>query len=283
MAENESLGLLSMAGDDKASLAVERTMLILQAIAQRAAGMTNAEISRRLAIPKSTASYILRTLERGRYIARDRSTGKYRLGLKLLALGRGVQIGLEIKKTAAPVLSRLVQQSGLTSHVAVLDHGEVVYIEKVEAPGFIKLDTWVGRRMDLHSTGVGKALAAFMQPAELDAAIAERGLSQRTGRTITSRTQLIKELRRVREAGYAVDDQENSPGVRCVAAPIFDSQARARAALGLSGTTIQIHKRSIKSVCDLVVEAAAEVSGELGYRPRPVSPGRITLWEPGGF
>src|SRR5262249_415494 len=272
-----------MISDGKESLAVERTMLILEAIAHSRVGMTNAEISRRLSIPKSTASYILRTLERGRYVARGRSTGKYRLGLKLFALARGVQIGVEIKEAAAPVLRRLVQQSGLTSHIAVLDHSEVVYIEKIEAAGFIKLDTWVGRRMDLHSTSVGKALAAFMQPPELEAAIAERGLSQRTGRTITSRSQLIKELRRVRELGYAIDDEENSPGVRCVAAPIFDSQARARAALGLSGTTIQIDKRSIKSLCQLVVEAAAEISRELGYSPRPSRTGHISLWEQGRF
>ena len=143
------------------------------------AGMTNSEISRRLNIPKSTASYILRTLEQNRYISRDRSTGRYRLGLKLLALGRGVQIGREIREVARPILRRLVERSGLTAHLAVLDHGEAVYIEKSEAAGFIKLDTWIGRRMDLHSTAVGKALAAFMQPFELESSIGERDCNTR--------------------------------------------------------------------------------------------------------
>jgi IclR family KDG regulon transcriptional repressor len=266
-----SVGGDMSAVDNKASMAVERTILILEAIAQRAAGMTNAEISRRLAIPKSTASYILRALERSRYVNRERQTGKYRLGLKLLALGRGVQIGLEIKESARPFLERLVQQSGLTAHIAMLDHREAVYIDKVEAPGLIRLDTWIGRRMDLHSTSVGKVLAAFMFPAELDASIKERGLKQRTARTITTSGRLIKELSRVRDAGYAVDDEENSPGVRCLAAPIRDAQGRVRAALGLSGTTMQIDKRSIKSICRLVVEASAEISGELGYRTGPRS------------
>jgi IclR family transcriptional regulator, acetate operon repressor len=254
------------ASGGKASLAVERTMLILEAIAQRAAGMTNSDISRRLNIPKSTASYILRTLERSRYVTRDRPTGKYRLGLKLLALGRGVQIGLEIKEVAHPVLRRLVKQNGLTAHIAVLDHREAVYIDKVEPPSFIRLDTWVGRRMDLHSTSVGKILAAFMPAVELEASVQERGLRPRTGRTITTRGQLINELRRVREAGYAVDDEENSIGVRCVAAPIFDAQGRARAALGLSGTTMQIDNASIESVGHLVVDACTEISSELGYK-----------------
>jgi IclR family acetate operon transcriptional repressor len=254
--------------EGKASLGVERTILILEAIGERTAGMTNSDISRRLNIPKSTASYILRTLEQRRYVTRDRSTGKYRLGLKLLALGRGVQIGHEIREVAGPVLKRLVEQSGLTAHIAVLDHGEAVYIEKAEATGFIKLDTWVGRRMELHSTAVGKALAAFMAPSDFDAAISDQGLKQKTARTLTTRSQLIGELRRVREAGYAVDDEENSPGVRCVAAPIFDAQARVCASVGLSGTTLQIDRHSIKSVRQLVVNASAEISSQLGYKLR---------------
>jgi len=250
--------------DVRACLGVRRTILILEAISEKVAGMTNSEISRRLNIPKSTASYILRTLEQNRYISRDRSTGRYRLGLKLLALGRGIQIGREIREVARPILRRLVERSGLTAHLAVLDHGEAVYIEKSEAAGFIKLDTWIGRRMDLHSTAVGKALAAFMQPFEIESSI-EQGLKQRTAKTLATRRELIAELRRVRAAGYAVDDEENSVGVRCVAAPVFDAHARACAAVGLSGTTLQIDKSSIKSVRRLVVEASAEISGGLGY------------------
>jgi DNA-binding IclR family transcriptional regulator len=120
--------------------------------------------------------------------------------------------------------------------------------------------------MDLHSTSVGKILAAFMPAVELEASVQERGLRPRTGRTITTRGPLINELRRVREAGYAVDDEENSIGVRCVAAPIFDAQGRARAALGLSGTTMQIDNASIESVGHLVVDACTEISSELGYK-----------------
>jgi DNA-binding IclR family transcriptional regulator len=200
-----------------------------------------------------------------------------------LALGRGVQIGREIKEVAGPVLRRLVKQSGLTAHIAVLDHREAVYIDKVEPSSFIRLDTWVGRRMDLHSTGVGKVLAAFMPPLEFEAWVNERGLSKKTGRTITTRGQLIKELARVREAGCAVDDEENSVGVRCVAAPIFDSQGRARAALGLSGTTLQIEGSSIKSVGHLVVDASAEISSQLGYKAEAARGGPISLWERSDF
>src|SRR5215831_6765331 len=119
--------------DDKTSAAVERTMLILEAIAGRTSGLTNSEICRRVSIPKSTASYILRTLELTRYVTRDRLTGKYRLGLKLLVLGRGVHIGREVKKSAAPILRSVVHKTGLTGHIAVLDHGEAVYIEKIDA------------------------------------------------------------------------------------------------------------------------------------------------------
>jgi DNA-binding IclR family transcriptional regulator len=94
---------------------------------------------------------------------------------------------------------------------------------------------------------------------------------------------LIKELRKVRETGYAVDDEENSIGVRCVAAPIFDSQGKARAALGLSGTTLQIEDSSIKSVGHLVVDASAQISSQLGYKSEAGRAAPISLWERSDF
>src|SRR5713226_4211716 len=146
--------------DSAPSTAVERALAILESIAQRHDGLTNSQISGRLGIPKSSASYILRTLERRGYLRRESETGKYRLGLKVLSLGRGVLAGLNIGEAALPVLRALVERTQLTAHLAVLDHGEAVYIEKVDAPGFIKMNTWVGRRMFIHSTSVGKVLMA---------------------------------------------------------------------------------------------------------------------------
>lgn len=252
--------------EDTSSTAVRRALQILEAVGAREGGLTNSEISRKLTIPKSSASYILRTLESCGYLRREPGTGKYLLGLKVLGLSRGVQAGTDVKEAAAMVLRRLVDRTDLTAHLAVLDRGEAVYVEKVEPHTFIKMDTWVGRRMAINSTGVGKALVAHLTDAELDAVLKERGFARRTPKTITSRPKFLRELQKVRERGYAVDDEENSLGARCVAVPIFDSFGRAIAAIGLTGTTTQIDKASVSKIADLVKEATRKVSHHFGYR-----------------
>ena len=150
--------------NDSPSTAVERTLLILEAAAQREGGMSNAEFSRKLKIPKSSASYILRTLEQHGYLRRDGEDGRYRLGMKVLSLSRAALSGVDVREVALPIMRQLVDHIHITTHLAILDHGEAVYVEKVEAPSFIKMNTWIGRRMEVHSTAVGKALLAYLDP-----------------------------------------------------------------------------------------------------------------------
>lgn len=243
--------------------AVERALAILEAIANRSDGLTNSDISRKLGIPKSSASYILRILERRGYLRRNRENGKYRLGLKVLSLGRDVLAGLDIGKMALPALRWLAERTQLTVHLAVLDHGEAVYIEKVDAPGFIKMDTWVGKRMNVHSTSVGKALVAHLPKEEVEHILREHGLKKPTPKTITSVSRFLAELERVRREGYAMDDEENSLGVRCLGAPVLDSLGQVEASVGLSGTILQVNDSSLPRLAGLVKEAARKISRQL--------------------
>jgi len=249
--------------DASPATAVERALNILEAASQRREGLTNSEISRRLGIPKSSASYILRTLERRGYLRRDIETGRYRLGLKLLSLGGETQAGLDIAEVALPFMRGLVERLGMTCHLAVVDQNEAVYIEKVEAPGFFKVNTWVGRRMFLHSTSVGKALLAWMPKAERDALLHNCDFKRRTPRTITSHARLVAELERVHQQGYAVDDEENSLGARRIAAPVFDALGNVVAALGVSGTLTQMDSAKMTRVEDALKDTARRVSRQL--------------------
>jgi DNA-binding IclR family transcriptional regulator len=255
--------------DESYSTAVERALAILEAVSQREAGLTNSEISRKLEIPKSSASYILRALEARGYLRRERGTGKYHLGLKVLSLARGVGGEADLKQAALPVLKRLVERTGLTAHLAVLDQAEAVYVEKVESPGFIQMDTRVGKRMELHSTGVGKSLIAHLPAADVEALIKGRSLKRKTPKTIVSHAGLLKELEKVRERGYAIDDEENSLGARCLAAPVFDGFGKVIAAVGVSGTIAQIDRASIRRTVERVREAAREISKQIGHSSTP--------------
>src|SRR5271163_1818467 len=251
---------------DSPSAAVERALAMLEAVSQASDGLSNAEISRKLNIPKSSASYILRTLENQGYLTRDGESGKYRVGLKILSLSRGALGGLDVRGVALPIMRHLTHQTGLTCHLAVLDGPDAVYIEKVEPEGFIRMDTWVGRRMRVHATSVGKAIVAHIPQEQLEEILRKSGMEKRTPKTITTQPRLFRELEKVRAQGYAVDDEENNLGARCVGAPIFDERGSIEAGLGLSGTTQQVSPQTMPRILEAIKDAARHISMGMGYR-----------------
>ncbi|MGA2390755.1 MAG: IclR family transcriptional regulator [Candidatus Sulfotelmatobacter sp.] len=250
---------------DSPSAAVERALAILEAVAQESKGLSNAEISRKLQIPKSSASYILRTLEAQNYLTRADS-GKYKVGLKILSLSRGALSDLDVRGVALPIMRHLTRQTGLTSHLAILDGPEAVYVEKVEPESFIRMDTWVGRRMRVHATSVGKALVAHIPQDALERIISKAGMEKRTPKTIITLPKLLKELDKVRTQGYAVDDEENNLGARCVGASVFNDRGLIEAALGLSGTTQQVSPQTMPAIVESLKDAARHISMGMGYR-----------------
>jgi DNA-binding IclR family transcriptional regulator len=249
-----------------AAISVERALGMLEAVAQEPEGLSNAEISRKLEIPKSSASYILRTLEKRGYLQRDPQSGRYRVGLKILSLSRGALSGIDVRELALPIMRHLMEKTNLTCHLAILDGAEAVYIEKVEPHGFIRMDTWVGRRMRVHATSVGKALVADLPQEQLEKIIADRPLEKRTPKTITTLPRLLRELERVRTLGYAVDDEENNLGARCLGAPVFNQQGEIEASLGLSGTINQVNSDTMPRIVEALKDAARHLSMQLGYR-----------------
>jgi DNA-binding IclR family transcriptional regulator len=248
------------------SVAVERALAMLEAVAQVPEGLSNAEISRNLQIPKSSASYILRTLETQGYLTRNPESGRYRVGLKILSLSRGALSGIDVREVALPIMRHLMEKTSLTCHLAILDGPDAVYIEKVEPQGFIRMDTWVGRRMRVHATSVGKALAAHIPQERLEKILSEHGMEKRTAKTITTVPRLLKELEKVRTQGYAVDDEENNMGARCLGAPVFNQSGAIEASLGLSGTTNQVNAHTMPRIIEALKDAARHISMQLGHR-----------------
>jgi len=242
--------------------AVHRGLQILELLAEQRKGWSTSEISRRLKIPKSTTSYLLHTLESRGYLSQDQDD-RYRLSMKLLALGSQAQHGVEVREIALPILRRLVGETGITGHLAVLEGDQAIYIERVPAPGFIQIDTWVGRRMPLHSTSSGKALLAFLPEEQVESLVAT-GLTRFTAKTIVSWPRLKQELKKIRESGFALDDEENTPGVRCLAAPIFDRSGKESAALSLTGPVQQITDDQLARVAEKVKEAARQATKAMG-------------------
>ena len=244
---------------------VERTLSILETVSHSEHGLSNSEISRRLKIPKSSASYILRILENRGYLLREDSSGKYRLGLKLMSLTREMLTHIDVREIAKPIMEQFVKRTNLSAHLAVLDNGRAVYVEKVEAMGFVKMDIWVGHRLPVHSTAIGKILVSEMPPNEITDILATRGMDKRTAKTILKQEKYLKEIEKVRTFGFAIDNEENSEGVRCVAAPVYDAQGKIIGALGTSGTTIQVNEENLPKIVKLIQDSAAKVSEQMGF------------------
>lgn len=248
---------------------VERTLSILETVAHSTGGLTNSDISRRLKMPKSSASYILRILQHRGYLTRDENSGRYRLGLKLMGLTRESLTHTDLREVAKPIMESFVKRTNLATHLAVLDNGRAVYIEKVEnANSFIKMDIWVGHRLPVHSTAIGKVLLSEMSETDVLSILEMRGMERRTPKTITNPKKYVKELENVRKFGFAMDNEENSPGVRCVCSPVFDAQGRVVAALGTSDTIIRLDETNLPKTVDLIRRSAADISALLGYSGR---------------
>ncbi len=243
---------------------VSRAMRILELVAESQRGLTLSEITRRLGLPKSSTHVLLRTLEGSGYLKSSKVTGKFCFGLKMVSLSKTALENLDLREQARPFLQDLMVRSGLTVHLAILEGAEAVIIEKVEAPGMLRLATWVGRRLDANSSGVGKALLAFAGEEIADQRFTGRPLARNNKNTISSPERLARELKKVRERGYSFEDEEGEIGFRCVGAPICDSGDRAVAAISIAGTTSQISNERLTKLASMVKTTAKQISAQLG-------------------
>lgn len=242
---------------------IERAFAILEMLDGTRRGWNISEISRKQKIPKSSAHVIVLTLERLGYLKREPASRRYKLGLKMCSLGRGLMNDLALPEIALPNMRWLVEQTRLTAHLGVLEKGHIVFIQKIDGPGMIQFDTYVGKRADVHCTGLGKALLAYSNEQIVRECLAAEPFAKYTDSTITSAVAFRKELTRVKQKGYSIDDEEEESGVRCLAAPVFNPLGELISAVSVTGTTAQIPSYSFAKLAETVKEASAKISKAL--------------------
>ena len=249
---------------------IERVSLILERVGQNSQGMSIKDLSAGLNLPKGTIHRILSSLSYFGYIRQDPETKIYFLGLKLMDLNAQLSNQLDFRKVAEPVLRDLAEKTKQTAHLVILDRDEVVYVEKIETQqqaGGLKMASRVGSRNPMHSSAVGKVLLSYFSEEALEDFLQKKGLPRRTANTITDPEGFRDHLKIVRSRGYAIDDEENEQGIRCVGAPIFDRKERPVAAISVSGSVFQMTKKAVNDVMKgEVMAAAAEISRRLGFR-----------------
>ena len=185
-------------------------------------------------------------------------------------MGRAVHDQSDLRAEARPYLQRLTDLSGETSNLMVLHQDEVMYIDQVQSPRLVRMFAEIGRRVPLHSTGGGKAILASMPAPERCGLLAARPLVAVTPHTINSIDRLEHALEEVRSKGYAVDDEEQEEGVRCVAGPVRDHGGKVVGALSLSGPTTRMTRERIEELGRLVARTCVEFSRSLGYEGNAV-------------
>ncbi|MEQ8834367.1 MAG: IclR family transcriptional regulator [Miltoncostaeaceae bacterium] len=244
--------------------AIERAVSILNAFTAEEHELGVTELSGKLGLHKSTVHRFMVNLDAAGMVERNPRTGRYRLGMRIFELGGLVKQRMNLWDEALPFLESLVRDTGETGHLAVLDGGEAIYIERVEARRALRVPSAIGRGYPAHATNLGKVLLADLEPERVAEIIRERGLSAYTPHTIVDEATLDHELVRIRERGYAIDNEEYDEGLRCIGAPVRDHTGRVVAALGIGGPVTRITPARVEELATLVMAAASGLSRRLG-------------------
>lgn len=247
-----------------------KALAILECLAEgEQKSYTLTELSRRLHIHVSTVHRLLVNLLRQGFVEQDPATGGYQLGFHVLRMGLRVLGRLDFRRVAQPMLLELNRKTQETVHLAIFQNDHSVSIEKYDSPQPVGLDARLGGMMPLHCTGVGKALLAFQSEAIIRRLSKSPGFARLTTHTITSVTNLKKELALIRREGYSVDNEEAVEGLRCVAAPLFDHTGKVIAAFSVAGPATRMTLERVPEIARLVCETSRLISYQLGYGPRP--------------
>jgi DNA-binding IclR family transcriptional regulator len=226
-------------------------------------GLTLQEVSQRTSIPKTTVFRILYTLEQEGVI--EKQGDKYTIGFRVIQLGMAALSKMELRNIAIPFLYELSIKLGETSHLAVLSDRKSLIIEVCDSPHPVKISSRPGTLVSLHCSATGKVLLAFAIGAEnIDAYYEGMKLEKRTDNTITSISEFKKEIQKIFNQGYAVDNEEYYENVRCLAAPIKNAFGKTVAAIGITATTFRFKPEMTQSASTEVIRVATEISKKLG-------------------
>ncbi len=250
--------------------ALERGLSLLETLA-RSPRLALTALAQETGLPASTAYRLLETMRRRGFVQYVPEAGVYQLGVRAFEVGNAFVQTLGLHEAALPAMRRLVEEVNETVNLAVRDGTEAVYVGQVEGQHLVRMFTQIGTRAPLYCTGVGKALLAWADPADVAALFRDGPLQAYTPRTITDPERLAAELDRVRAAGFALDDEERELGVRCIAAPIRGRAGQVVAALSLSAPASRLSDARVAELAPRVMATARAISRNLGWAGDPLS------------
>lgn len=222
------------------------------------------DIARALSLPRSSTYVLLQSLEEVGFVRLLPDNRLYALGFKLYELGALAVRGVNVKEQAMPHLQALCDAVDLTCHLGCLHGTEAFYLLKLLPRNKLHINSWEGKRISLYSSGVGKALMAWQPEEELEALLDACTFAPVTPMTITDPDRLKRHLAEIRIRQWAMDNEEDGLGLRCIAAPVFSLQGRVNAAVSVSGPLQQVNEASIPGLVDAVKKAARAITCSVG-------------------
>ena len=260
------------AEDRYALRSVNRALDVLEALGKAGnEGMTVAGVAEQIGVSKSTAFALLQTLLLRHFVADVRLGGsrRYRLGLSLVFLGDRAAEDVAVSQLAMPVLRDLTALTGLTSRLAILDHGYAVAISRVDAPGILRIASALGQRELPHCSALGKSLLALLPPARVVKLLTQTGMPRRTEYTLVTPAELMTDLLLVAQRGYAFDNEEDNIGVVCIGAAITNREGEGVAAISVTTLKSGMSDEGLHELGRTIRRHADRVSKMLGAEVDP--------------
>ncbi|WP_426997508.1 IclR family transcriptional regulator [Pseudarthrobacter sp. N5] len=250
------------------SASLRKALALLAVVSEQpgsAEGLSLGELTRVSGLNKSTLLRLAAPLLEESLLERDHETGRFRLGHGCLRLGQSYLDGLDVRTVANSELRTLMRSTASTCHLVVLSGQDVVYLDKVEDEATVRMASRVGATMPAYCTAVGKAMLAYSNE-EVVSSVLAGDLLPLTDRTITDPDLLRAEFAAIRRRGYSIDDRENEPEVRCVAAPIFGNDDHVVAAVSVSSLSSRMTAKRVREVGPMAAETSLRISSKLGSR-----------------
>lgn len=246
--------------------ALDRGLVLLKDLSVRGGG-TLSDLSLRLGMPASTAHRLLATLQRHGLVELQEDTQEWLIGIEALRVGSAYLNRTNLVEASRPVLHRLMEDTGETANLGIADKGDVVFVSQVETHKPIRAFFRPGTRGHMHCSGIGKALLSALGRDDVEKILRTKGLPAFTPKTLVDADALFADLEDIRTRGWSLDDEERYLGMRCVAAPIFNTFGEAVAGVSISGPTVRMPDIGIGELGPQVARAAAEITAAIGGRP----------------
>jgi len=246
---------------------LSRALIILEKLSEHDGGLSLTKLAHLGELPTSTTHRLLTTLENRRFVRFNRNSNLWSVGVQSFVVGNAFARSRNFVPMAKIFMRHLMDKAGETVNLATQDHEEIVYLAQVECKEMMRAFVRPGLRAPMHCSAVGKAILAAMPESERNRMLALRGVGRNGTKETVYTPEFLSSLKTVRECGYALDDEEQSVGMRCVASVIYDENGGPLAAVSISGPTARITDKRIPILGKLVNQTCQEITSNFGGRP----------------